>query len=138
MCGWNPDRTPAREWTFEVEGTIPSQTALGGNVKSGYTYRRYRKFFEQAMKAPLNEIPRAERFRVAVITRLYGKTLSGRWCRPYDWANLVGGCKPLVDTLTNYAVILDDRAECFAGYYLQERSPDGIDRFRIRLLEYAN
>lgn len=136
MCGWNEDRTPTATWTIEGKGWLPSQNALGGNHKSGHKYRNIRRNFEKDLADQLNAIPRATKFRAAIITRQFGKTKHGRWCRPYDVGNLVGGCKPLVDTLKAYAVILDDRDETFKGYYRQERSADGFDRYTITLLEY--
>lgn len=130
QCGWDADRTPKHTWTVECAGIIPSQNALGGNHKTGFVYRRYRKFYEHAL-VELNAVPRANKFRAVLITRVYGKR-----CRTYDMGNLVGGCKPLVDVLKGFAVILDDRDDCARFYYKQERSADGIDRIRLQILEY--
>lgn len=121
---------------MEIEHRLTSQNDLGGNHKDGYKYRNIRKGYEKALVG-LNNVPRANKFRVATVTRFYGKNQkTGRWYGRYDIGNLVGGCKPLIDTLKAYAVILDDREDCFAGYYDQERSPDGVDRIRIEILEY--
>ena len=137
MCGFNPEREPVATWKVEAVGWLPSQNNLGGNHKTGFKYRNIRRNFEKTLADQLNAIPRATKFREAIITRQFGKTKHGRWCRPYDHANLVGGAKPLVDTLKAFAVILDDRDDTFRGHYRQERSADGVDRYNILLMEYA-
>jgi hypothetical protein len=132
MCGWNDDRRPAATWLIEATGVLPSQNQLGGNHRNGHKYRRVRRELDKALAEQLNAVPRANRFRAGIITRFYGKG-----CRTYDTENFIGGCKPLVDVLKAYAVILDDKPSTWRGYYRQERSPDGVDRFRVQLLEYA-
>lgn len=111
---------------------LPSQNLLGGNHQSGFKYRNFRRRFKDTLEEQLNAVPRANQFRAGIITRQYGK---GR--RLYDVENFIGGCKPLVDVLKAYAVILNDSPSCWRGYYLQERSADGLDRFTIELIEYA-
>lgn len=138
MCGYQPDRLPARTWTVEIEADYPSQNKLGGNHKTGWLYRRIRAGFSLKLKEQLNAIPAATKYRAAVITRVYGKTARGVTKRAYDEENLVGGGKPLIDTLRDYRVILDDTAGAWKGWYRQEKSPDGIDRVRIQLMEYAD
>jgi hypothetical protein len=132
MCGWDQERKPAHVWTVEAEGVLPSLNMLKGNGRDSFRYRRYRRSYDKALAEQLNAVPRANRFRAGIITRLYGKG-----CRTYDNDNFIGGCKPLVDILKAYAVILDDKPSTWRGYYRQERSPDGVDRFRVQLLEYA-
>ena len=136
MCHYDPERLPARTWEITGNGWLPSQNHLGGNHKTGHKYRNIRRNFEKDLKDQLNAVPRAAKFRAAIITRQFGKTKHGRWCYPYDAANFVGGCKPLVDVLKAFAVILDDRDDTFRGYYRQERSTDGFDRYTITLMEY--
>ncbi len=136
MCGYAPEKVPARTWTIEIEANYPSQGDLGGNHKTGWQYRNIRNGFSKLLRDQLNAIPAATRFRAAVITRLYGKTRTGRSKRAYDEENLVGGGKPLIDTLRDYAVILNDAPGVWKGWYRQEKSPDGVDRIRIVLMEY--
>jgi hypothetical protein len=131
MCDWDPARTPAREWTVVIDASYPSQNDLGGNHKSGWAYRSLRNRLAKQLKDQLNAIPAATRFRAGIITRQYGARK-----RRYDDENLVGGGKPLVDVLRDYAVLVDDRPGMWRGYYRQERSPDGVDRIVIRLMEY--
>jgi hypothetical protein len=135
-CQWDAHRVPLHTWTAEIAYSLPSQNDLGGNHQNGYTYRRYRNELARLLKDQLNAIPRAERFRVGIITRVYGLSAKGKQKRAYDWENLVGGCKPLIDTLRDYAVIVDDNPGNWRGYYEQVKSPDGIDRVKVQLLEY--
>jgi hypothetical protein len=132
MCGWQPEREPAHVWTIEAEGVLPSCNMLGANTKEGHKYRNWRRFFTKVLADQLNAVPRATKFRAGIITRLWG---AGK--RTYDQKNFEWGQKPLVDVLTNFAVILDDKPSTWRGYYRQERSADGVDRFRVQLLEYA-
>lgn len=136
-CQWDSDRVPLHRWQAEIVYSLPSQNDLGGNHQNGWTYRKYRRELSEALKEQLNAIPRAEKFRVGLITRLYGLSAKGRQKRQYDLENLIGGCKPLIDVLKDYAVIVDDRPNFWRGHYDQVKSPDGIDRVRVVLLEYT-
>lgn len=137
MCDWDPDRAPARTWEVTITANYPSQNDLGGNGKSGFKYRNVRNRFTKLLKEQLNAIPAAKKFRAGIITRHYGLSEKGKQKRRYDEENLVGGGKPLVDAIKDYAVIIDDRPDCWKGYYRQVKSPDGVDRITIQLLEYA-
>lgn len=137
MCGWDTTRSPAHTWTVELAGiSYPSLNQLGGNMKNNPKYRAFRNRLAKLLKEQLNAIPRAEKFRVGIITREYGRSERGVQKRAYDEENMIGGGKGLVDTLRDYAVIVNDDPGHWKGFYRQERSPDGIDRIRIQLLEY--
>lgn len=136
MCDWDPDREPARFWEVTIYTNYPSQNDLGGNHKSGFKYRNIRNQFAKLLKEQLNAIPAANKFRSAIITRHYGLSDKGKQKREYDQENLVGGGKPLVDVLKDYAVIVDDRPGCWRGYYRQAKATDGLDRITIHLMEY--
>jgi len=56
----------------------------------------------------------------ATIVRIYGGQ-----SKEMDLANLVGGCKELVDSLTQYGVIMDDRPRNFDCKYSQRRAEKG-------------
>lgn len=137
MCRWDQSRLPEHTWDIVIEDvSYPSVNQLGGNAKNDHRYRKYRNLLAKLLKEQLSSIPRASKFRVGIITREYGKSKLGKQKRPYDQDNLVAGGKALIDNLRDYAVILNDDDASWRGYYRQERSPDGVDRIRIRLLEY--
>lgn len=136
MCGWDDERSPTRTWVASVEFSYPSQNDLGGNHKSGFKYRNFRNKLAKLLKDQLNDIPAAMKYRVGIITRYYGVSAKGKQKRAYDEENLVGGGKPLIDVLKDYAVILDDNPSAWKGYYKQAKAPDGVDRIHIQLMEY--
>jgi hypothetical protein len=55
--------------------------------------------------------------------------------REFDHANLVGGCKPLIDVLVSMAIIVDDAPKHFTCAYAQRRG----DRNEtiLELMEYV-
>jgi len=136
MCDWDPERDPVRTWDVWVDFNYPSQNDLGGNHKSGFKYRNIRNKLAKLMKAQLNAVPAAAKFRSAIITRHYGLSEKGKQKRQYDEENLVGGGKPLVDNLRDYGVIINDSPDAWKGYYKQEKSHDGVDRIHVHLMEY--
>lgn len=131
MCDWDPEREPTRRWIVQVDGVLLSGNKLGANTKKNHTYRKVREWFHRVLREQLEAIPRASRHRVGIITRYYGK---GR--RAYDHENFSHGCKPLVDTLQAFDVIVNDNPSYWTGYYRQEKSPTGVDMLRIEILEY--
>lgn len=68
--------------------------------------------------------------RSLIITRHWGKG-----CRAYDYVNLVGGCKPLVDAIKRAGFLRDDTPKWVDDCYLQRASEDGIARVEIELIE---
>lgn len=132
MCGYDPTRVVAREWTIAADGVLPSANTLGGNGRKSYGYRKHRNGLSTLLGPQLGEVPRANKFRVGVVTRYYGARK-----RKYDTWNGSAGCKALIDVLVSYAVLISDAPSAFQGHYLQKRSGDGVDRFTVRLIEYA-
>lgn len=63
--------------------------------------------------------------------------LTREWAPPhreFDYGNLVGGFKPVLDCLTELNVIEDDRPACFKADYQQVRGP--VTQTVIELLDY--
>lgn len=54
--------------------------------------------------------------------------------RELDWANLVGGAKPLIDCLVEFGVIHDDRPAHFKCEYEDIKGP--VDKTFLSLLDY--
>lgn len=131
MCDWDPGREPKRRWIVQIDTAVPSGNVLGANTKKNHNYRKWRTWFERVLREQLEAIPRASKHRVGIITRYYGK---GR--RAYDLENFSHGCKPLVDVLQAFDVIVNDNPSYWRGYYQQLKSPTGVDILRIEILEY--
>jgi len=51
---------------------------------------------------------------------------------------MVGGCKPLIDCLVEFRLLIDDRNEWAEIHYKQELSPTGHDRIVISIEEFTN
>lgn len=133
MCAWEPGRKVAKKWLVTGKAVLPSANTVGANGKgsSGFKYRKWRASIDEAIRAQLNQIPRARRHRVGIITRYhYGNF------RAYDEENFIGGCKPLVDVLRAYGVIANDNAAYWKGYYRQVKSELGYTYFTVELYEF--
>lgn len=133
MCGWIPDRAVKYRWLVTGKAVLPSANTVGANTKgvSGHKYRKWRESIDAAIKVQLNQIPRARRHRVGIVTRYY----SGDF-RAYDEENFIGGCKPLIDVLRAYGVIYNDNKAWWKGYYRQLKSETGYVYFTVEIFEY--
>ena len=133
MCGWTPDRKAKYKFLVTGKAVLPSANTVGSNTKgaSGHKYRKWRTSIDLAIRAQLNQIPRARRHRTGIITRYYHGDF-----RAYDEENFVAGCKPLVDVLRAYGVIHNDNAAYWKGYYRQVKSETGYTYFTVELYEF--
>lgn len=116
--------------TLHIPLSIPSQNVLRRKYKNRHAYARLRKRFCWAVwVAKLRaEVPEATGKRRMRIVRLVGPR-----GRMYDYGNLVGGCKPLVDELVKAGLLVDDSPDHVIEEYDQERAPEhGV---RIELVD---
>jgi hypothetical protein len=109
--------------------SFPSQNQLGANARgnAGWHYRRLRQDFAAALHAELakSKVPKAKGKRRVWFKRVYR---SGK--RPYDWANLVGGGKAIVDVLVTRGLLLNDTPRDLEGIYSQV--PGDCDEIHLR------
>jgi hypothetical protein len=131
MCRWDPGLKPAHAWAHRIESYVPTFNSIGLNSKNNHKYRGWRKRWEDEFGPWLRELPPAHRYRRVTITRFYGK---GK--RPFDRRNFSGGCKPLLDTLTNFGALYDDSELWCEDHYQQLKSPDGIDYVEVKIEEF--
>lgn len=131
ICGYETWPNAAR-WTLKLPIKAVSQNELQGNYRgaSGWRYRGIRRRFETAVARGRGAIPAATGFRRAIITRHYRR---GR--RAFDYANLVGGCKPLIDALSKEKLLVDDSPKWCSTYFMQEPSGTTKDYITIVLEE---
>lgn len=132
MCRYDGDLPVASTWTHRIESYCPTFNSIGLNTKNNFKYRSWRKRWEEQFGPWLQTLPAAQRYRRVTITRLYGK---GK--RPFDRQNFAGGCKPLLDTLTNFGALYDDKELWCEDHHLQLKSPDGIDYVEVKLEEFC-
>lgn len=121
-CGTCEQSLPdsADSWMFVIELEPPSQNRVASNKGSGrHVYRKYRDDFEKLLKQKKRamRIPTARKRRRVFIHRLY----CGRG-KERDHGNIVGGCKPLLDAMTNVGLLVDDKRAWVEDHYSQERT----------------
>lgn len=131
MCRYDADAKVSTTWTLKIPSYCPTFNSIGLNSKNNFKYRGWRKTWETLFGPWLKTIPPALKFRRVTITRIYG---SGK--RAFDSQNFAGGCKPLLDTLTNFGAIYDDSDTWCNSHYLQTKSPDGIDYVQVQIDEF--
>lgn len=132
MCRYDADATVTASWSKRVQSYCPTYNSIGQNSKNNFKYRNWRKAWEVEFGPWLREVPPAVKYRRVTITRFYGK---GK--RSFDSQNFAGGCKPLLDTLTNFGALYDDSETWCGDHYVQTRSPDGIDYVEVKIEELA-
>jgi len=127
------------EWADREKGHDPIQRwVIMCEIKSQNktTYRHWtahrddRNEWEQLIAVHMRAVC-GKKYKVSKwrITRMLGR---GR--RRFDHANLVGGCKGLVDCLVRRKIIVDDSPQHFECDYRQLKSDDGIARTVIELM----
>ena len=118
-CGQHmPDLAPP-SWSVTLPRRLRSLNEHSPNANTQrQQYRREREAWQFAvtMAMRLKSIPRAQERRRIVITRIIGSRE-----RAYDYDNLVGGAKALVDAMTRAGLVVDDAARWLDAEYCQER-----------------
>lgn len=114
---------------LEVEAVSQNNSMFGTN--SGPSRHQYKKFRDDILNRLIALYPDAkEEERVAFLfERKWGK---GK--REFDHANLVGGFKPLIDSMTKCGLLSDDTPDLFKGYYFQEKSETDMGYIKITRL----
>lgn len=130
MCGFNEKALIGATWEMEFRHGYPSLNSLGTNSKHNHLYRTHRRQWEGLLKAYKHKITPAIRKRRLIITRGWAK---GH--RAYDYINLVGGAKPIVDVMVEYGYLYDDTPDWLEDYYLQRKSISDKGHIWIMLTE---
>jgi hypothetical protein len=130
VCGFDPDASVVQVWEHRIESYVPSFNSIGLNSKNNHKYRWWKRQWEEGFGPWLKTIPAANKYRRVQITRLYGHKQ-----RRFDRQNFAGGCKPLLDTLTNFGALYDDSETWCSDRYVQKKSPDGSNYVEVRIEE---
>jgi len=122
LCGTCQQPIPegGASWSFTMSIEPPSQNTVASNKGPGrHKYRKFREDYEELLRAFMAklEIPKARGRRRVFITRLYSARGQKR-----DRGNIVGGCKPLLDAMTNVGLLVDDKEEFLEDHYDQQRA----------------
>lgn len=123
-----------KEWRLSIPYEVPSLNRNASKGSSRHAYNRLRGNLGLAVKATLayTPIPKATHHRSLVITRRWGH---GRGKRAYDYDNLVGGCKPFLDSLVSAGVLVDDSPRWCSVEYHQRRSDEKQGRTEVVIQE---
>jgi hypothetical protein len=117
FCGGDPEAAVAGRWEFFIERSASSLNDRLANVGAKrWAYARERgEWLQWAQLARINgRIAKAKGKRRVVMTRFFG----GRQ-RPFDYINLVGGAKSLVDALVLAELLVDDTPAQLEDHYRQ-------------------
>lgn len=131
-CGFDSNYCSENTYTLVLPRAAQSLNSVGVNHKTNHKYRRERRAWAyQLTRYGALDIPEAEGKRRIFFLRQWA---AGK--RAYDYGNLVGGFKPLLDMVVDCGLLIDDKPKHCADYYKQMRSPDGTDRVIITLEDY--
>ena len=116
-------------YTLAIPIPVPSQNVLRRRYRNRHAYAALRSKFGLAVlfaKRHAN-VPEATGKRRMRVVRLVGPR-----GRMYDYGNLVGGCKPLVDELVKAGLLVDDSPQHVVEEYDQERAPEHGVRIELQ------
>ncbi len=130
VCDYDPEAQVNLTDIIVLDCSLLSQNALGSNTRGRSKYRGIRNKYVTLLTKAGTVLPEATTKRRVHITREYGQRK-----RAYDYGNLVGGCKPLLDAMSRVGLIVDDRPSMLADYYFQKKSSDGTDHITILIEE---
>lgn len=94
----------------------------------GAKYRSQRGMWKLLVRHAMQEarVPTATKKRTIALTRLY----SGRE-REWDYGNLVGGCKVVLDAMVDAGLLVDDSPKWSEQIYKQERGAESGLRVEV-------
>lgn len=117
FCGGDSEVIVRGSWTWLIEKDAASLNKRHVNDgHRGHMYRRERnQWLQWCQLAMVNQrIPKATHKRRATFTRMFGDRM-----RPFDYANFVGGLKPLVDAMVECGLLVDDSPKMLEDHYMQ-------------------
>jgi len=115
---------------FNQEAISQNDKIFGTNKgNSRFLYKKFRDSFLMRLK----HLGTNEENRTAwKITRHWGAKK-----RLFDEANLIGGFKPIIDSMQKVGIIKDDSPKYFKAYYFQQKSESGKGFITIEKLSEA-
>ncbi len=128
-CDFDPSLPVLATYTLVLEQSAQSLNAVGTNAKTNRGYRAARNRWARLLKQ-YKHLPKATGHRRIYFTRFWKKRKYA-----YDYGNLVGGFKPLLDEIVKAGLLLDDKPSVCSDYYRQFKSPDGFDRVVVVIEE---
>jgi hypothetical protein len=125
-CGYDPELVVVKRYEFTIPLKWYSQNELRSNTRNNRKYKSVRdKYIVKVGTHGCGVLP-ADTYRRVYLTRLFANR-----CRPYDYGNLVGGGKPILDALVWNGLLIDDSPSYVDEYYFQEKNPTGTHAVRV-------
>ena len=113
---------------LEQEALSQNDPIFGTNQgASRFQYKAFRDQITRRFKASFGRGLQASEERKAFkFVRKWGKGKS-----QFDEANLIGGFKPIIDSMIKAGLIFDDNPDFFKAYYFQEKSESDLGYIQI-------
>lgn len=137
----------APNWRFKIDAPLASQNRMKANTR--FASSQHSKELNEwvgwiALNMKRNQISEATGRRVVRITREFADGF-----RNWDYGNLVGGLKTVVDAMTaprkfrnkwrnGASLIVDDNAKYFIDIYEQRKAADGLPGVVFEVWEYPS
>jgi hypothetical protein len=115
------------DFILEEEALSQNDSIFGTNQgASRFKYKKYRDKVTLRIRS-VTTLKQIEKERTAWrFERHWGYRKS-----QFDEANLIGGFKPLIDSMIKIGLMADDSPSLFKGYYFQQKSETGQGFIRI-------
>lgn len=113
---------------MEQEALSQNDPIFGTNQgASRFQYKQFRDQITRRLKSAFGRGKEAPEERKAFkLVRKWGKGKS-----QFDEANLIGGFKPIIDSMIRAKLIFDDCPDFFKAYYFQEKSETDLGYIQI-------
>ena len=125
-CNFDPSLCIENTYMIFLDQSAQSLNAVGVNSKNNRGYRGARNRWKRLLGKHSTLITPAKKYRRIFFTRFWGK---GK--RAYDFGNLVGGFKPLLDEIVRSGWLIDDSPKFCSEYYSQHKSKTGKDYVEV-------
>ncbi len=108
-----------QSWSFTIPLQTPSANKMHRRGFNHHVYQRLKNDILLLVMTYARGVPKATGPRKVTLTRLIGKA-----GKKYDFDNLVGGLKPLLDVMVKQQLLTGDAPHQVAVEYRQERAKD--------------
>ena len=129
-CDYDDELVVTETYTLLLSRAAQSLNTVGVNSRNNRAYRGSRRRWERLL-VKYSHLKKATGPRRIYFCRYWGK---GK--RAYDFGNLVGGFKPLLDMICKLGLLINDAPNNCSEYYRQQRDLDGNDYVIVVIEEY--
>ena len=131
-CNFDPELCVENTYILFLDQSAQSLNSVGVNSKNNRGYRGARNRWARTLNKHSTFLTKAKKYRRIYFCRYWGK---GK--RAYDYGNLVGGFKPLLDEIVRAGYLIDDSPKYCSEYYTQYKSKTGKDYVEVVIEDVA-